>query len=303
MKKSWLCWILMAAMLLSGMAFAEADADTVVEVSGGSISGAVNDGIYTYLGIPYATAKERFVRAEPVEHWEGVRACTAYGAMSPQVSFMGTSDGQDNNCQNLNLWTPALNDGGKRPVMVWLHGGGFSSGTANEPQTDGRNLAAKENVVVVSVNHRLGAAAYLNLSAYGEKYKDSANAGIWDIIDALQWIQENIETFGGDPGNVTLFGQSGGGAKILTLMATPYAAGLFHKGIIQSGATDTVGPVLTDAEVSNRITELTLAQLNITADNIEDIQTIPFEDIHTAGAQALQQVAEEYQIVSPFGGG
>ena len=305
MKKSWLCWILMAAMLLSGMAFAEApaDVDTVVEVSGGSISGAVNDGIYTYLGIPYAAAKERFVRAEPVEPWEGVRACTAYGAMSPQVSFMGTSDGQDNNCQNLNLWTPALNDGGKRPVMVWLHGGGFSSGTANEPQTDGRNLAAKENVVVVSVNHRLGAAAYLNLSAYGEKYKDSANAGIWDIIDALKWIQDNIETFGGDPGNVTLFGQSGGGAKILTLMATPYAAGLFHKGIIQSGATDTVGPVLTDAEVSNRITELTLAQLNITADNIEDIQTIPFEDIHTAGAQALQQVAEEYQIVSPFGGG
>ena len=146
MKKGWLCFILMAALLLPAAAFAETVADTVAEVSGGSISGMVNDGIYTYLGIPYAAAKERFVRAEPVEPWEGVRACTAYGAMSPQVSFMGTSDGQDNNCQNLNLWTPALNDGGKRPVMVWLHGGGFSSGTANEPQTDGRNLAAKENV-------------------------------------------------------------------------------------------------------------------------------------------------------------
>lgn len=270
------------------------------DVTGGRISGEINDGIYTYLGVPYAEAKEWFVRAEAVESWEGVREMTSYGAMSPQASFFGT-DGQDNNCQNLNIWTPALNDGGKRPVMVWLHGGGFSSGTANEQQTNGKNLAQKENVVVVSVNHRLGAAGYLNLSAYGEKYKDSANVGMWDIIDALSWIQDNIETFGGDPDNVTVFGQSGGGAKVLTLMSTPYAKGLFHKGIMQSGATETVGPVLTDEEVSLRITELVLEKLNLDESNIEEIQSIPFADINDAGNAALQQVAEEYQIESPFG--
>ena len=125
---------------------------------------------------------------------------------------------------------------------------------------------------------------------------------MWDVIDALRWIQDNIEAFGGDPDNVTVFGQSGGGAKVLTLMASPYAKGLFHKGIIQSGATNTVGPILTDEEVSLRITELTLDKLGLTADNIEDIQSIPFDKLNEAGAQAIQQAAEEYQIESPFGG-
>ncbi len=274
---------------------------TEVDIAGGRISGGLDDGVYTYLGVPYAHAEELFVRAQPVEPWSGVRSYTEYGAMSPQSSFFG-SDGQDNNCQNLNLWTPALNDGGKRPVMVWLHGGGFSSGSANEAQTSGKNLAEKENVVVVTVNHRLGAASYLNLSAYGEKYADSANVGMWDVIDALQWIHDNIEAFGGDPDNVIVFGQSGGGAKVMTLMATPYAKGLFHKGIIQSGATETVGPVLTSQEVSLRITELVLADLGLDETNIENIQSMPFSQIDAAGTRALQQVANEYQIESPFGG-
>lgn len=274
---------------------------TEVDIAGGRISGGLDGGVYTYLGVPYAHAEEMFVRAQPVEPWSGVREYTEYGAMSPQSSFFG-SDGQDNNCQNLNLWTPALNDGGKRPVMVWLHGGGFSSGSANEAQTNGRNLAEKEDVVVVTVNHRLGAAGYLNLSAYGEKYAYSANVGMWDVIDALQWIHDNIEAFGGDPDNVTVFGQSGGGAKVMTLMATPYAKGLFHKGIIQSGTTETVGPVLTSQEVSLRITELVLADLGLDETNIKNIQSMPFSQIDAAGTRALQQVANEYQIESPFGG-
>ncbi len=272
-----------------------------VDIIGGRISGGLDGGIYTYLGVPYAHAEERFVRAEPVEPWSGVRECTEYGAMSPQSSFFG-SDDQDNNCQNLNLWTPALNDGGKRPMMVWLHGGGFSSGSANQEQTSGKNLAEKENVVVVTVNHRLGAAGYLNLSAYGEKYAESANVGMWDVIDALQWIHDNIEAFGGDPDNVTVFGQSGGGAKVMTLMATPYAKGLFHKGIIQSGATETVGPVLTSEEISQRITQLVLENLGLNETNIENIQSMSFSEIDAAGTRALQQVANEYQIESPFGG-
>ena len=273
--------------------------EPLAQTKAGTVRGTAAGGVYSFLGVPYAHADEMFVRAEPVEPWEGVREYTEYGAMSPQASFFG-SDGQDNNCQNLNIWTTGLDDGGERPVMVWLHGGGFSSGTANEAQTNGQNLAAKENVVVVSVNHRLGAAGYLNLSAYGDKYADSANAGMWDVIDALQWIQDNIEAFGGDADNVTVFGQSGGGAKVLTLMATPYAEGLFDKGIIQSGATETVGPVLTSEEVSLRVTELVLDELGLNESNIENIQSIPFEQIDAAGTRALQQVANEYQIESPF---
>lgn len=281
-----------------------ASEDAVATTTAGLVKGAIDDGIYVYLGMPYAEAKERFVRAEALEPWDGVREYTEYGAISLQSSFMGMggTDNQDNNCQNLNLWTPELNDGGKRPVMVWLHGGGFSSGSANEASTNGKNLAKEEDVVVVTVNHRLGAAGYLNLSAFDEKYKDSANVGMWDVIDALTWIQDNIEYFGGDPDNVTIFGQSGGGAKVLTLMSTPYAKGLFHKGINQSGATETVGPKLTPEEVSLRITELTLEKLGITAENIEDIQSISFEELNNAGTEAIAQVAEEFQYESPFGG-
>jgi len=278
-----------------------ADTGTEVTVAGGKISGGMDGDIYTYLGVPYAEAKERFVPAEEIEPWEGVRAYTDYGAISPQASYFG-SDGQDNNCQNLNIWTPALNDGGKRPVMVWLHGGGFSSGTANQTETNGKNLAEGEDVVVVTVNHRLGISGYLNLSAYDEKYQYSGNAGMMDVIDALQWIQDNIEVFGGDPSNITVFGQSGGGAKVLTLMSSPYADGLFQKGIIQSGATETVGPVLTSAEVSRHITDLVLEELHITKENIEDLQDRSFSELNDAGTKALQQTAEEYKIEGPFGG-
>ena len=278
-----------------------ADADTVLTVTGGQLTGGTDNGVFVYLGVPYATAAERFVPAVEAS-WDGVFEATSYGAISPQQSFFGGSDGQDNNCLNLNIWTPGVLDGGKRPVMVWYHGGGMTSGSANEAQTNGRNLAAQEDVVVVTVNHRLGALAYLDLSAYGEKYAQSANVGVLDMVASLQWIHDNIETFGGDPENVTVFGQSGGGAKVLALMTTPYAEGLLHKAINQSGATDTLGPVFSSAEMSARVSELTLQRLNISESNIEDIQSVPFSDLNNAGTAALQQVAEEFQIESPFGG-
>lgn len=215
----------------------------VVTVAEGQLQGTINDGVYRYLGVPYAEAAERFVPAESVTPWEGIRKADSYGSMSPQGSMLGfgagSQDGTDNNCQNLNIWTPGLNDDGLRPVLVWLHGGGFSTGTANDSSYDGEALAKNGDVVVVGINHRLNVFGYLDLSAYDEKYKDSANVGMWDIIAALEWIQQNIEVFGGDPDNVTVFGQSGGGAKVLGLMSTPYAAGLFHKGIVESGVTET----------------------------------------------------------------
>lgn len=278
-----------------------ADSGTVLTVTGGQLTGGTDDGVFVYLGVPYATAEERFVPPTDVS-WDGVLEATSYGAISPQQSFFGGSDGQDNDCLNLNIWTNGVNDGGKRPVMVWYHGGGMTSGSANEAQTSGRNLAAQEDVVVVTVNHRLGALAYLDLSTYGDKYSQSANVGVLDMVASLKWIRDNIEQFGGDPDNVTIFGQSGGGAKVLALMTTPYAKGLFHKAINQSGATDTLGPVFSSQEMSARVTELTLQRLNISGSNIEDIQNVSFTELNNAGTDALQQVAEEFKIESPFGG-
>jgi para-nitrobenzyl esterase len=141
------------------------------------------------------------------------------------------------NCQTLNVWSQGINDGKKRPVMVWLHGGGFSAGSAIElPSYEGENLSKKGDVVVVSINHRLNVLGFLDLSSFGDKYKKSANVGMMDAVMALEWVKSNIANFGGDPNNVTIFGQSGGGAKVTTLMYAPSAKGLFHKAINQSGS-------------------------------------------------------------------
>lgn len=282
--------------------------DGVVETTAGLVQGTDEDGIWRYLGVPYAEAKERFVPAEEVKPWEGVRMADSYGPISPQGAISGlgeggAQDGTDNNSQNLNIWTPGVNDGGKRPVMVWLHGGGFSTGSANEEGYDGENISRSGDVVVVSVNHRLNAFGFLDLSAYGEKYKDSANVGIRDIVDSLEWIQENIKSFGGDPDNVTVFGQSGGGAKVLALMTTPYAKGLFDKGIVQSGATETMGVIFNSQEASTRLTENLLEKLDITAENIENIQTVPVEELEAAAAKALSETGEELRLPASLGGG
>lgn len=282
--------------------------ETVVRTTAGLVQGTDEDGIYRYLGVPYAQARERFVPAEDVKAWDGIRMADSYGPISPQGAISGlgdagNQDGTDNNSQNLNIWTPGVNDGKKRPVMVWLHGGGFSTGSANEEGYDGENLSRSGDVVVVSVNHRLNVFGYLDLSAYGEKYKDSVNVGIRDIVASLEWIQDNIEGFGGDPGNVTVFGQSGGGAKVLALMTSPYAKGLFHKGIVQSGATETMGVIFNSQEASTRLTEHILEKLDITEDNIEDIQSVPVEQLEAASAEALQETGEELKLPAALGGG
>lgn len=282
--------------------------DGIAKTTAGLVKGTKENGIYRYLGVPYAEAKERFVPAEKVTPWKGVRMATSYGPMSPQgsISGIGGADdqsGTDNNSQNLNIWTPGINDGKKRPVMVWLHGGGFSTGSANEEGYDGTNLSSEGNVVVVGVNHRLNTFGFLDLSAYGDKYKYSANVGIMDIVDALEWIKDNIEEFGGDPDNITVFGQSGGGAKVLALMTSPYAKELFNKGIVQSGATETMGVVFNSQEASTRLTENILKRLNITADNIEYIQNVPVNELQTAATEALKETGEELKLPAALGGG
>lgn len=280
--------------------------DTVVSVTGGQIRGLADQGVIKYLGVPYAEATELFTPAGEVTPWDGVRDATQYGKISYQSGNMGSSlteagPDETNNCQNLNIWTPGTDDK-KRPVMVWLHGGGFSTGSDNEETYDGTNLARSQDVVVVGINHRLGVYGFLNLSKYGDKYKQSANVGMLDIVDALEWVQDNIETFGGDPDNVTIFGQSGGGAKVLTLMGSPYAKGLFRRGIMESGATDTMGAVFTDEEVSEAIADETLQNLGISADSIEDIQNVSYGDLQQAADKARADIAEKYQIPAMFGG-
>lgn len=220
--------------------------EPVVQTTQGKVRGFRLDGTYTFYGIPYADAG-RFQAPHPVPAWEGVRDALSYGYVCPLMEQDVPNKEQlvphrywpmDEHCLSLNIWSPTLDAGAGKPVMVWLHGGGYFAGSSIEHAAyEGDNLSAWGDVVVVSVNHRLNILGYLDLSEFGEKYANSANAGHADLVAALEWIRDNIAAFGGDPGNVTLFGQSGGGEKIQDLMNIPAADGLFHKGIIQSGAT------------------------------------------------------------------
>ena len=260
-------------------------------------------GINTYKGIPYARA-ERFRAPEAAEAWQGERSCRNFGPTSPQdvragwqndaIAFAFNWDdgytGED--CQRLNIWTPASEaDGKKRPVMVWLHGGGFAAGSGQElPGYDGANLARKGDVVVVTLNHRLNVLGFLDLSDFGEEYASSANAGMLDIVAALQWVNKNIEAFGGDPDNVTIFGQSGGGGKVSTLLAMPSAHGLFHKAIVQSGSIGRTMP----AEHSRRIGRAVVEELGL-AGNVSAIDTIPYPQLLKAANAAVEKVRAQVE--------
>ena len=274
---------------------------TIAQTTGGSVAGYIDNGIFTYKGIPYAKA-ERFMPPVPADKWEGVRSCRAYGPTCPQGKRMGWySDEQafsfnwndgfpDEDCLRVNIWTPGINDGKKRPVMVWLHGGGYSAGSGQElPSYDGRNLAEKGDVVVVTLNHRLNVLGFLDLSAYGEKYAHSGNSGLLDLVAALEWVQENIANFGGDASNVTIFGQSGGGGKVSTLLATPAAKGKFHKAIVQSGAMLRT----MDSRWSRRIGAAVVEELGITPCRIDEISKVPFEDLLAAGEKVIARLKPE----------
>ena len=280
--------------------FDSSEAASRVSTTGGDIAGYVENGIYIYKGIPYGQA-ERFMPAEDVS-WEGVRSCRAYGPTCPQGKRTGWyndeqafssawNDGfPDEDCLRLNIWTPAIGDGGKRAVMVWLHGGGFHSGNGQEwPSYDGRALAGGHDVVVVTLNHRLNVLGHLDLSFFGEKYAASGNVGMTDIVKALQWVRDNIATFGGDPDNVTIFGQSGGGGKVTTLMAMPSAKGLFKKAIVESGSITTV----MDQKYSQRIGRYTVHNLGLSALQADKIADVPYEQLLEAGQKAVAQAREE----------
>jgi para-nitrobenzyl esterase len=280
------------------------DKNAVVETTAGKVRGYARNGIQTFKGIPYAATTEgagRFVPPARPKPWTGLRSSLQYGPVSPQPDRTGWqndeaaflfnwNDGiQGEDCLRVNIWTPALNDGKKRPVMVWLHGGGFVAGNGQEhPGYDGENLSRRGDVVVVSLNHRLGVVGYLNLAEYGDQYASSANVGNLDIVAALEWVRDNIANFGGDPGNVTIFGQSGGGGKVGTLMAMPSATGLFHRAIIQSGST------LRQAtpDRSGKLAAAVIEELGLSRSTLQKIHDVPYQQLVKAGIEALRRLQQ-----------
>jgi para-nitrobenzyl esterase len=255
----------------------------VVKTSQGKISGFIDEGIYTFKGIPYAKA-ERFMPPQQPDAWKGVRECMNFSKIAMQVnSWSPDSVMDEKELFTLNVWSQGLNDGTKRAVMVWLHGGGFSTGASDDPISHGKLLAKTGDVVLVSVNHRLNILGFLDLSACSDAYAQSANIGMLDIVEALKWVQQNIEKFGGDPNNVTIFGESGGGGKVGTLMCMPPAKGLFHKAIIQSG---TLINVMTK-EKSTALGLAVLEVLGLTPDQVNQLDTIPYKKLVEAGNKAM----------------
>jgi len=218
-----------------------AQGDPVVRTTLGPISGTREAGLAVFRGIRYGTA-ERFQAPKPPPRSREAIAATAFGPSSPQRNDRHRPTSED--CLYLNIWTPEARTGGKRPVMVYIHGGAYSTGSVADPLNDGRHLAAGGDAVVVTVNHRLNAFGYLYLARLDPRFPDSGNAGQLDLILALQWIRDNIAGFGGDPARILVFGQSGGGAKIATLMGMPAAKGLFHRAVTMSGQQVTAsGPL------------------------------------------------------------
>lgn len=268
----------------------------VVKTTHGEISGSFRDSVYAFKGIPYAKA-ERFMPPQDPDAWDGIRECTDFGPVARQVvPWYPDSVQNEKELFSVNVWTRGIKDGKKRPVMLWLHGGGFHVGASNDPMTYGEALARKGDIVMVSVNHRLNILGFLDLSACGEKYAHSANVGMLDIVKALEWIQSNIENFGGNPSDVTIVGESGGGGKVGTLMCMPSAKGLFHKAIIQSG---TLISSMTK-EKSQTLGLAVLGKLGLTPNEVEKLQTIAYPDLVKAGNEAVAEIAGPRKPGSPI---
>jgi para-nitrobenzyl esterase len=270
-----------------------APAAPVATTKYGKVKGFVEDGISGFKGVRYGadTSKYRFGPPQPPEPWTDVKDALAYGNSTPQ-NPAGDGGGlfkswrpqpgpaQSEDCLFLNVWTPGLDDR-KRPVMVWFHGGGFTTGSGSSLAYDGVRLAKRGDVVVVTVNHRLNVFGHLNLAKYGPEFADSGAAGSMDMVHALNWVKDNIAAFGGDPDKVLIFGQSGGGAKICTLLAMDSAKGLFHRAVIQSGPRIRHATV----EASGKAADAFVKELGLTKATIAEIKTKPVADLLAAFAK------------------
>ncbi len=270
--------------------------EPVAEAATGKVSGVEVRGIRVFKGIPYGAptgGDSRFRPPAPTLGWSGVHAATDFGASSPQMmgnvptgsrspvmDVFGLSDPPDDrqseDCLVLNVWTPGTATGGRRPVLFRIHGGGYAAGSGSWNWHDGTNLARRGDVVVVTVNHRLSPLGYLYLDEIGgADYAGSGNAGMLDLVLALKWVRDNIAAFGGDPNRVMIFGESGGGSKVCTLLAMPDAAGLFQAAVVQSGP----GLRAKTSQEATRVAEQYLAELDIGKDQLDRLVSVPTQRI------------------------
>jgi len=272
-----------------------------VETSNGVVRGMASTGIKIFRGIPYGAdtgGRNRFMPPRKPPAWSGARNCIGYGPISPQTQSGYRSDysqliqwdkhvgtgGMSEDCLSLNVWTPGVNDNVKRAVLVSFHGGGWATGSGNGPMYDGGQLALLGDVVVVTVNHRLASFGYTHLAAVGapDEFKSAGVCGVMDMVASLEWVRDNIAAFGGDPSRVMIFGQSGGGSKTSTLLATPAAKGLFHRAVVQSGSTLRL---IADAD-AEKSADLFLKKLGVARNRIADIQRLPWEQLLQAQTEA-----------------
>jgi para-nitrobenzyl esterase len=295
----------------------------IAETSAGKVRGIENRGIKIFKGIPYGAntgGANRFMPPMDPTSWTGIRDALEYGPSAPQhdptapqptpavrqpnspkptpgpsiFRALGTNPpgkptGEGEDCLVLNVWTPALNDGHKRPVMLWLHGGGFRGGSGSNPGWDGTNLCLRGDVVVMTINHRLNVMGFANFSEFSPEFAASGEAGMLDIVHALKWVRANIAQFGGDPNTVMIFGQSGGGRKCETLLAMPSAKGLFHRATIESGIAITV----VDRDVAIRNAELLLAKLGVPKTEVHKVQKLPLDRIMAAHYAVNRELGDE----------
>jgi len=288
-----------------------------VEIASGKLRGAIVEGVAAFRGVPYGASTagaNRFMPPRPVAPWAGVRDASDYAGQAPQarlgpapraemVNFSGPPDTspETEDCLTLNVWSAALDRAARRPVMVWLHGGAFSYGSSNTMRLQGMRLCSKGNVVLVTVNQRLNIFGHLDLSRFGgAEYAASGNAGTLDMIAALHWVRDNIAAFGGDPGNVTIFGESGGGGKVSTLLALPSARGLFHRAIVQSGAAVR----LRTRDRAEALTDAVLRELGLARASFMELHSVPARRLLAAIGPAQQAIgASPFPLLDryPFG--
>ncbi len=263
--------------------YASSDDHPIASTKAGMVRGSLSEGITVFRGIPYGAAPTgslRFMAPVAPAPWKGIRDALQYGDQCPQVppppvavwASWARPVGESEDCLVLNVWTPGLRDRAKRPVMVWFHGGGYSVFNGSAPVYDGERFCKKGDVVLVTLNHRLNAFGYLYLAELGgEQFQDSGNAGQLDLVLALEWVRDNIEEFGGDPHNITIFGESGGGGKVSAILATPAAKGLFHRAAIQSGP----GLRGISREAGTKTAKQIMAALELSPDQTKELQQLP----------------------------